>query len=89
MFLDTIGNILHVNFLVYANWFMSISISQMKDHSISLDQAIYDTSILDKYLYTYTFKTSKKLYKTNLSSGMVLIKYDVSTSDEQVEKFNS
>ena len=36
---DTLGNRLHVNFLGYAHWFMSIRISQLKDHSISLDQA--------------------------------------------------
>ena len=47
-FVDTLGNIFHVNFLVYAHWFMSIRISQMKDHSISVDQAIYATSIVAK-----------------------------------------
>ena len=31
-FVDTLGKIFHVNFLVYAHWFMSIIISQMKDH---------------------------------------------------------
>ena len=39
---------------------MSISISQMKQHSISVDQDRYSTSILDKYLDTATVKTSKK-----------------------------
>ena len=31
-FVDTLGKIFHVNFLGYAHWFMSIIISQMKDH---------------------------------------------------------
>ena len=43
-FVDTLGNIFHVKFLEYAHWFMSIRISQMKDHSVSVDQAIYATS---------------------------------------------
>ena len=33
---DTLGKRFHVNSLGYAHWFMSIIISQMKDHSISL-----------------------------------------------------
>ena len=37
LFVDTLGNRFHVNFLGYAHWFMSIRISQMKDHSISVD----------------------------------------------------
>ena len=47
-FVDTLGNIFHVNFLGYAHWFMSIRISQLKDHSISVDQARYATSIVAK-----------------------------------------
>ena len=45
-FLDTLGKILHVNFLGYAHWFMSIIISQIKDHYISVDQARCATSIV-------------------------------------------
>ena len=44
-FFDTLRKRFHVNFLGYAHWFMSIRISQMKDHSISVDQARYATSI--------------------------------------------
>ena len=40
-FVDTLGKIFHVNLLGYAHWFMSIIISQMKDHSISVYQARY------------------------------------------------
>ena len=63
-FVDTLGKILHVNFLGYAHWFMSIIISQMKDNSISIDRAIYATYIVTKYLDTTKFKTSKEFYKT-------------------------
>ena len=45
---DTLGKIFHVNFLGYAYWFMSIRISQLKDHSISVDQARYATSVVAK-----------------------------------------
>ena len=33
-FVDTLGNILHVKLLEYSHWFMSIRISQLKDHYI-------------------------------------------------------
>ena len=47
-FVDTLGKIFHVKLLGYAHWFMSMIILQMKYHSISVDQSIYDTSILAK-----------------------------------------
>ena len=47
-FVDTFGKRFHVKFLGYAYWFMPIIISQMKDHSISVDQARYATSIVSK-----------------------------------------
>ena len=86
LFVDTLGKILHVNFLGYAHWFMSIGISQMKDNSISVDRARYATSVVAKYLDTATVKASKKFYKTTFPADMIFIKEDVSTSDEQVEK---
>ena len=85
-FVDTLGKIFHVNFLVYAHWFMSIRISQMKDHYMSVDKAGYATSIVAKYLDTDTVKVSTKFYNTTLPADMVFIKECVSTSDEQVEK---
>ena len=85
-FVDTLGNIFHVNFLVYAHWFMSISISQMRDYSISVDQDRYATYIVEKYLYTATVKASTKIYMTTLPSDMIFTKYGTSTNDEQVEK---
>ena len=44
-FLDTLEKRFHVKYLGYAHWFMSIIIYQIKDHSISVDQARYATSI--------------------------------------------
>ena len=84
-FVDTLRKIFHVIFLVYAHWFMSIRIYQLKDHSISVDQARYATSIIVKYLDTATVKIGKKFYKTTLPADMIFTKEDVSTSDEQVE----
>ena len=75
-----------MNFLVYAHWFVSIRIYQMKDHSISLNQDRYSTSVVAKYLDTATVKVSTKFYNTTLPSDMIFTKEDVSTSDEQVEK---
>ena len=84
-FVDTLGEIFHVNFLGYAHWFTSIRIYQMKDHSISVDQARYATSIVAKYVDTATVRVSTKYYKTTLPADMIFTKEDVSTSDEQVE----
>ena len=47
-FVDTLGKILHVKFFGYAHWFMLIRISQLQDHSISVDQARYAPSIVEK-----------------------------------------
>ena len=85
-FVDTLGKILHVNLLGYAHWLMSTRISQMKDHSISVDQARYDSYIDAKYLDTATVKVSTKYYKTTLPAEMIFTKDDTSISDEQVEK---
>ena len=87
--MDTLGEILHVNFLGYAHWFMSIIISQMKDNYISVNQARYATSIVAKDVDTATVKTSKKFYKNTLPYDMIFTKADTSTSDEKVEKLNT
>ena len=65
---------------------MSIIISELKDHSISVDKARYATSIVAKYLNTATVKASIHFYKTTLPSDMIFTKDDTYTSDEQVEK---
>ena len=88
-FVDTLRKRFHVNFLGFANWFMSIRISQLKYHSISVDQARYATSIVAKYLDTATVKAGTKFYKTTLPSDMIFTKEDVSTSDEQVESLTT
>ena len=57
----------------------------MKYHSISVDQARYDTSVVAKYLVIATVKASAKFYKTSLPSDMIFTIADAYTSDEKVE----
>ena len=87
-FVHALGNRFHVKFLGYEHWFMSIITFQMKDHSISLDQARYATYIVAKYLNTATVKKSVKFYKTTFPSDMIFIKADASTTDEKNSKVN-
>ena len=54
--MDTLGNIFHVNFLVYEHCFMSNINSQLKDRYISVDQDRYDTSVVEKYPDPATIK---------------------------------
>ena len=83
-YVDTLGKRFHVNFLGYAHCFISISISHMKDHSISVYQVRYATSIVAKYLDNATVNACAKFYKTNFPYDMRFAKDDASTSDEQV-----
>ena len=53
----------------------------MKDNSISVDQARYATSTVEKYLDTATVKASTKFCNTTLPSDMIFTKDDTSTSD--------
>ena len=46
----------------------------MKDHSISVYQAIYATSIVAKYFDTATVKLSTNFYKTTLPADMIFTK---------------
>ena len=85
-FVDTLVKRFHVNFLGYAHWFMSIIISQLKDNSISVDQARYVTYVVAKYLNTPTVKVRKTFYKTKFPADMIFTKEDLSSSDEKVEK---
>ena len=78
--MDTLGKIFHVSFLGYAHWFMSIRISQIKDHSISVYQYRYATSVVAKYLDTVTVQLSKRFYKTTLPADMIFTKEDTSAS---------
>ena len=83
-FVGNLGNRFHVNFLGCSHLFMSIIISQLKDHSIPVDQARYATSVIAKYLDTAIVKVSTKFYKITFPADMIFTKEDVSTSDEQV-----
>ena len=73
-----------MNFLGYAHLFMSIIISQLKDHYISVDQAEYATYVVVKYIYTITIKDNSKFHKTTLYHDIIFTKEDSSTIDEQV-----
>ena len=46
--MDTLRKILNMKILGYANWFMSIMISQLKKYYISVDQARYAKSVVEK-----------------------------------------
>ena len=67
-FVDTLVKSVHVNFLGYARWFISIGISQLKDCSIYVDQARYSTSVVSKYLDTATVKEILRFHKEYLAS---------------------
>ena len=73
-----------MKFLGYANWFISIRISQLKDHYIPVDQGMYDTYVVTKYLVTDTTKENSKLHKTTLSHDMIFTKKYAHTSDKKV-----
>ena len=85
-FVDTLGNIFHVKLLGYSHLFMSIRISQMRNHSISVDQARYATSVVEKYLDTATVKASTNFYNTTFSYDIIFTKADASNIYDQVEK---
>ena len=57
----------------------------MKGHSVSVDQAIYATSIVAKQLYNSTLNMSKKFYNITLPHDMIFTKAGASTSNEKVE----
>ena len=86
--LDTIGNIFYVKFLVFSHWFISIRISQLKDHPTSVYQARYTTYVEAKYLDIAIVMTSTKVYKTTFPCDMIFTKDVVSTSDEKIEKLS-
>ena len=74
LFMDTLGKRFHVNFLGYTHLFISISISHIKDHYISVDQARYGTSAVEWYLDTSTIKYSSKFHKTTLPHDIIFTK---------------
>ena len=87
-FVETPGQRFHVNFLEFSHWFMSIIISHLKNHYISVDQDKYSYCVVDKYIDTDTANKSTKFYKTTLTSDMIFSKDYVSTSYEKVEKLS-
>ena len=80
-FVDTLGNIFHVKLLEYAHWFTSIRMSQLKDHSISLDQVRYATYVAENYLDTATMKDNPKFHNITLPNNIIFTKEYASTSD--------
>ena len=80
-FVDTLGNRFHVKFLGYAHWFVSISISQLRDHYISVDHVMYDTSTIAKYLDTATVKENSKSHNITLPHDILFSNEYDSTSD--------
>ena len=67
---------------------MSIRISQLNDNSVSVYQARYATSVVDKYIDTATVNKSANFYKTTFTYDMTFTKDDVSICDEQVENLS-
>ena len=70
-----------MNFLVYSHWFISVRVSQLKDHYISVDQARYSTSAVAKYLDTVIIKENSKFHNNTLTHDIIFTKEDSSTSD--------
>ena len=58
----------------------------MKNHSISMDQVIYATSIVAKNLYNVTVKVGTKFYKATFPADMIFTKEHVSNSEKKVVK---
>ena len=82
--MEPLGKRFHVIFLGHTYWFIFISISQIKYHSISVDQAGYATYVVVKYINTVIIKENSKFHETTLPHYMIFTKEDASTSDEQV-----
>ena len=55
-FVGTFLNIFHLNFLGYAHWFVSIRISQLKYHYITVYKDRYSTPDVSNYLEIATIK---------------------------------
>ena len=67
---------------------MFISISQLKDHSISVDHTRYDISVSEQYLETATIEQNLKFHKTTSPHDMIFTIENDSTSEEQVGVFS-
>ena len=62
-FVDSLGTRIHVKFVGYPHWFMSISISQLKNYLISVDQDRYATAVMSTYLDTATVQENSKFVR--------------------------
>ena len=58
--LDTLGKRSSAKLLGYAHSFIFLRISQLKDHSISVNHDRYATSAVENYLDTATSKVSRE-----------------------------
>ena len=67
---------------------MSIRMTHIKDHYISIDQSKYAISVVEKYFDPATVKSSTNFYMTTFTYGMISTKADSSTSDDRVDKFS-
>ena len=47
--MDTLGKVFNMNFLGYAHWFISIRISQINEHSFSVNQDRYFTYVVETF----------------------------------------
>ena len=73
-FVDTLEKILYVKFWGYARWFISISISQLKNYYISVDQARYATFVIEIYIYNETIKENPRFHNTTLLHDTIFTK---------------
>ena len=64
---------------------MSIRILQIRDHSISVDQEMYATYVLENYLETDTIKENSKFHRNTVPHNMIFIKKYDSTRNEKAE----
>ena len=74
-----------MKFLGYAHCFMPISISQLKNHSISVYQVRYDTSVFANYIDTDTIKENSNDHKATSFHDITFTKEYAYTVDEKVE----
>ena len=63
------------------NFFMSVSISQLKDHYISVDQDRYAIYVVEKYLDTATIKENSWIRNTALPHDIIFTKEYASVSE--------
>ena len=80
--MDTLGNILPVKFLGYVQWFIFIRISQLRDHSVSVNQARYAICVFGNDLETAAIKKNSMIHDTTLPHDIIFTKEYTSASDK-------